>query len=282
MLGTTDQHVVLNPKDSTIGTRPEGEYPSSYFSATAPEHPVSSQAAEVDGQNPAEDIPPYSLRNSPRPGQLSTEHPCSPDQSAHATTYEQLMCKSDADSDLQDESTSPSTLSTDVLTASDIGQEPLSAEYDKAEWDSNILWHYIENYREATVYSSSIIPPEKLDCIVNQFLIDRECWDERSGADTDVAIMFLALSIGKLYAKMPRSSSLLGQPAGYGQSTQVHGSTFFELGKNTFYESFSTDLIKNVQAKVLIGFYYYQLGIISNSYENLGSASKLARYLLRL
>ncbi|KAI1286612.1 hypothetical protein F5Y03DRAFT_405869 [Xylaria venustula] len=233
---------------------------------------VSDPSAKFDRKQSA------GKRNSPIPVHPSMEHSSRFSNGfAHGSTK-----GGNSHSNSKDRSTSPFA---DIPTPglSDVNQESLASAYDEAEWDSNILWSYIEMYHKATVYSSGIIPREKLDRMVNQFLIDRENWAERSGADIDVAIVFLALSIGKLYENMPSSSFLPFRPSvRLGQGIQADGSTFFKLGEDTFHKCFCTDLIKNAQANALIGFYYYQIGIIPAGLKYLCSASQLARDLLLL
>ncbi|KAJ3574168.1 hypothetical protein NPX13_g4449 [Xylaria arbuscula] len=238
---------------------------------------------KVNMQQSAQEIPPHLLCSSPRPAQLSTEHPsCSPDQSAHGSpeASKQLVYKSDTDSDVQGRSTSDSTPFTGVLTASpgEVDQEPLATVYDEAEWESNILWSYIGQYYDATVYSNGIIPRQQLDRMVHQFLTDRDCWAERSSADIDVAIVFLVLAVGKLHEKRPSLSIKPGQDT----QTQADGFTFFQLGKDMLSKCSPVTDIKRARANALLGLYLYQLGNFPAALGYLSSASQFARDSLLL
>ncbi|KAI0525822.1 hypothetical protein F5B22DRAFT_255381 [Xylaria bambusicola] len=184
---------------------------------------------------------------------------------------------SDSHSDSEDRSTSSLTPATDIPTTSpgEADQEPLNTIVDniddEAEWDSNIIWFYIGKYYDTTSYTNGIIPREQLDLMVNQFLIDRDCWDERSGTDINVAIVFLVLSIGKLYAKR---SSLSVRP---GQDTSTHGFTYFKLGKDMLNSCSPSHGIANARANALLGLYLYQLGRFPAALGYLSSASQFVR-----
>ncbi|KAJ3556847.1 hypothetical protein NPX13_g10050 [Xylaria arbuscula] len=238
---------------------------------------------KVNMQQSAQEIPPHLLCSSPRPAQLSTGHPsCSPNRSAHGSpeASKQLIYKSDTDSDVQGRSTSDSTPFTGVLTASpgEVDQEPLATVYDEAEWESNILWSYIGQYYDATVYSNGIIPRQQLDRMVHQFLTDRDCWAERSSADIDVAIVFLVLAVGKLHEKRPSLSIKPGQDT----QTQADGFTFFQLGKDMLSKCSPVTDIKRARANALLGLYLYQLGNFPAALGYLSSASQFARDSLLL
>ncbi|KAI0977467.1 hypothetical protein F4678DRAFT_477502 [Xylaria arbuscula] len=182
------------------------------------------QTAKIDDRQSAEDIRPCSLYGCPRPAQPTTEHlSCLPGRSAYSST--------EASEDEQDRLILHSTPAhIPIAHSSDIERLALQ---DEAEWDAAILWLYIEKYYEAAVHNNSIMPRDLLDNMVHQFLIDRECWDKRSGADINTSIVFLVLSIGKMYAERQSASSIPScQPIGPDQSTKVPGFAFFKLGRN--------------------------------------------------
>ncbi|KAJ3570194.1 hypothetical protein NPX13_g5807 [Xylaria arbuscula] len=231
------------------------------------------QTAEVDKKQSAEDMRSCSLYGSQRPAQPSRDHlSCLPDRSAYFSTEPLEGVR--AQSTLTPSSHIP------VAISSDANQEPLAAVYDEAEWDANTLWFYIRKYYEATIHGNSIMPFELLNNMVNQFLTDRECWAERSGADIDVAMVFLTLSIGKLYTeKQSLSFSDARQPIGSSQSTQIPGFTYFQRGKDMFHRC-SPTVVESIRANSLTGCYLYQLGDIPKSIEYLSLASQFARGLL--